>query len=119
MQGRIKIIGAGGRRRQRRADEHDNLALRRRISPARGQFGKRAGHHLLELLGELAAHRGRAIAQPSVQRRQRDGEARAGFVEGQRGRHVCQLGDHIGLGLFLGRQEAGEQETIGGQPGDG
>ena len=119
MQRRIKIVGAGGRRRQRRADEHDNLALGRRIRPASGEFGKRAGHHLLELLGEFAANGGRAIPQPGVQCRQRDGQTRAGFVESQRCRHVRQFGNHIGLGLFLGRQEAGEQETIGGQPSDG
>ena len=97
---------------RRAADHEHDLAARLRRRVARRELGRRAAHDLLVQLGQLAAHRDRAVADRPARAPQRCAPTRRGDSKAttrlRRRRHRRQL-------ARLARQEADEAPAVGGQ----
>ena len=63
-------------------------------------------------LGELAADRRFAFAEPSCEIGERRGEPRTGLEHNDRSRDTGQFGDTAAARSLFGRQEAGEEKLV-------
>ena len=78
-----------------------------------------AAPHLLVQLGELAADRGLARAEPGREVGERRGKPRPGLEQHQRRRNAASSAMRVRRAAVLRRQEAVEEEAVGRQAGDG
>ena len=102
----------------RRADEDHRLALQRLSVEIGGEPIEGRAPHLLVQLGQLARQCGRTRTEHGGEIGKRFGDARGRLEEHERRRHCGKLGDARAPAGALRRQEPGEQERVGRQPGD-
>ncbi len=104
--------------RFRRADDDHQLALGRAgRAIVGGERRQPVAPDLLEQLGELARHRGVAVAEYCRHAGERGGESGRRLEEDQAGPQRGELGERAAAGRLAWRQESPEEEAVAGQAG--
>ncbi len=113
----VEVFGFDGSLGGGRAYHHDELAARfgALVVIGAGEGYEIGAADFLVQLGKLAAHRGFAVAERGGEIVEHGGDARPGFEEHQRRRHLREFGEPRAPRLLPRRQESFEEEPVGRQ----